>query len=141
MPLFFWFDLSVLARAEILKIFCSYFGRNDDFINLFWDLLTFSKLTRIFVNFRVIFDLFSLIIFYWITLDQISHTWFDWNIVNVLKHIGKMKKNVSKMVFAYFFYQFCYATFMYLPWRKNEHFLLHGTDSKSKCKFISCKDA
>ena len=52
-----------------------------------------------------------------------------------------MKKNVSKMVFAYFFYQFCYATFMYLPWRKNEHFLLHGTDSKSKCKFISCKDA
>ena len=37
-PLFFWFDLSLEARAEILR---SYFGRNDDFINLFWDLLTF----------------------------------------------------------------------------------------------------
>ena len=43
MPLFFWFDLSLEARAEILKIFRSYFGRNDDLINLFWDLLTFSR--------------------------------------------------------------------------------------------------
>ena len=41
MSLFFWFDLSLEARAEILKVFCSYFGRNDDLINLFWDLLTF----------------------------------------------------------------------------------------------------
>ena len=29
-------------RAEILAIFRSFFGRNDDFINLFWDLLTFT---------------------------------------------------------------------------------------------------
>ena len=29
-------------RAEILTIFCSYFGRNDDCINSFWNLLTFS---------------------------------------------------------------------------------------------------
>ena len=28
-------------RAEILTIFGSYFGRNDDFINSFWNLLTF----------------------------------------------------------------------------------------------------
>ena len=28
--------------AEILTIFGSYFGRNDDFINSFWNLLTFS---------------------------------------------------------------------------------------------------
>ena len=31
-------------RAEILTIFCWYFGRNDDFINSFWDLLTFGKI-------------------------------------------------------------------------------------------------
>ena len=30
-------------RAEILTIFGSYFGRNDDFINLFWNLLTFKR--------------------------------------------------------------------------------------------------
>ena len=30
-------------RAEILTIFGSYFGRNDDFINSFWNLLTFRK--------------------------------------------------------------------------------------------------
>ena len=29
-------------RAEILTVFCSYFGRNDNFINSFWNLLTFS---------------------------------------------------------------------------------------------------
>ena len=29
-------------RAEILTIFGSHFGRNDDFINSFWNLLTFS---------------------------------------------------------------------------------------------------
>ena len=45
MPLFFWFDLSLEARAEILKIFRSYFGRNDDFIDLFWELQTFNNLT------------------------------------------------------------------------------------------------
>ena len=31
------------VRAKILAIFCSFFGRNDDFINLFWDLLTFTQ--------------------------------------------------------------------------------------------------
>ena len=29
-------------RAEILTIFGSYFGRNDDFINSYWNLLTFK---------------------------------------------------------------------------------------------------
>ena len=29
--------------AEILKFFCSYFGRNDDFVNSFWNLLTFTE--------------------------------------------------------------------------------------------------
>ena len=33
--------LSSLPSAEILTIFCSYFGRNDDFINSFWNCLTF----------------------------------------------------------------------------------------------------
>ena len=28
-------------RTEILTIFCLYFGRNDDFINSFWNCLTF----------------------------------------------------------------------------------------------------
>ena len=31
-------------RAEILTIFGSYFGRNDDFINSFWNFLTFASL-------------------------------------------------------------------------------------------------
>ena len=34
-------------RAEILTIFGSYFGRNDDFINSFWNLLTFNKCTKL----------------------------------------------------------------------------------------------
>ena len=35
--------LPSLHRAEILTISCSYFGRNDDFINSFWNCLTFSR--------------------------------------------------------------------------------------------------
>ena len=34
--------LTSLHRAEILTIFRSYFGRNDDFINSFWNGLTFK---------------------------------------------------------------------------------------------------
>ena len=34
--------LPSLHRTEILTIFCSYFERNDDFINSFWNCLTFS---------------------------------------------------------------------------------------------------
>ena len=34
--------LPSLHRAEILTIFRLYFGRNDDFINSFWNCLTFS---------------------------------------------------------------------------------------------------
>ena len=30
-------------RAKILTIYSSYFGRNHDFINPFWNLLTFSR--------------------------------------------------------------------------------------------------
>ena len=33
-------------RAEIFTIFGSYFGRNDDFIKSFWNLLTFSFQTK-----------------------------------------------------------------------------------------------
>ena len=33
--------LPSLHRAEILTFFCSYFGRNDDFLNSFWNCLTF----------------------------------------------------------------------------------------------------
>ena len=35
--------LPSLHRAVILRIFCSYFGRNDDFINSFRNCLTFNK--------------------------------------------------------------------------------------------------
>ena len=35
--------LPCVVRAEILTVFCSYFVRNDDFINSFWNQLTFSK--------------------------------------------------------------------------------------------------
>ena len=31
-----------LLRAEILTMFCSYFGRNNDSINSFWNELTFT---------------------------------------------------------------------------------------------------
>ena len=34
--------LPPLHRAEILTIFCLYFGRNDDFINSFWNCLIFN---------------------------------------------------------------------------------------------------
>ena len=43
---------ATLNRAEILTIFLSYFGRNDDFINSFWYLLTFM------IKFFHSFDIF-----------------------------------------------------------------------------------
>ena len=38
-------DAYIVINQEepILAIFRSFFGKNDDFINLFWDLLTFSN--------------------------------------------------------------------------------------------------
>ena len=43
----FWFHGNyynyIIIRACILRIFLSYFGRNDDFINSFWNLLTFTQ--------------------------------------------------------------------------------------------------
>ena len=33
---------ALTTQGRILKKFCSYFGRNDDFINSFWNCLTFS---------------------------------------------------------------------------------------------------
>ena len=42
MPLFFWFDLSLEARAETL---CLFFGRIKDTIICFWDLLTFTSIS------------------------------------------------------------------------------------------------
>ena len=73
--------------------FWSYFQYLLDFWRILMDYIVWgltisfrgfitSKLTRIFVNFRVIHVLLSLILFYWIMLDQISHTWFEWNLVN-----------------------------------------------------------
>ena len=41
------FSQNGTIRAEILTIFGSYFGRNHDFINSFWNLLTFSSMTLI----------------------------------------------------------------------------------------------
>ena len=35
------------VRAEILAIFCLFFGKNDDLIILFWDLLTFRGIMLI----------------------------------------------------------------------------------------------
>ena len=45
---------AVVYRADILTIFRSYFGRNDDFINSFWSLLTF---THIFERLCIFLDL------------------------------------------------------------------------------------
>ena len=44
-----------MARVEILKIFRSCFGRNDDFINLFWDLLTFMYSSVLFPKGEILF--------------------------------------------------------------------------------------
>ena len=38
---------TAVHRAEIRTIFRSYFGRNDDFINSFWNLLTFTMVPQV----------------------------------------------------------------------------------------------
>ena len=40
----FWFEHFLKARAEFLKKIRSFFVRNDDIINSFWNLLTFRQL-------------------------------------------------------------------------------------------------
>ena len=45
------------ARAEIQKYFCSFFGSNEDVINLFWDFLTFSSSQNQLNDFYEYFDL------------------------------------------------------------------------------------
>ena len=47
---------------------------------------------------------------------------------------------VSKMFLCTFLPILLY-NFYVLTKKKNEHFLLHSTDSKSMYRFISCKDA
>ena len=48
-----------IVKAEILTIFHSYFGRNDDFINSFWNLLTFINWTKSLLVISLIFCLFE----------------------------------------------------------------------------------
>ena len=42
MPLFCWFHHFLDSRAEIVKFFRWYFGRNDDTKRTFWNWLTFT---------------------------------------------------------------------------------------------------
>ena len=37
-------NIARIFALTVLAIFRSFFGKNDDFINLFWDLLTFREL-------------------------------------------------------------------------------------------------
>ena len=79
--------LPSLHRAEILTIFCSYFGKNDDFMNPFWNYLTFSiqlwKLIKSGLNFLIRqypwlsnlpqISCFNLLTFSWILHNQCYH--------------------------------------------------------------------
>ena len=63
-----------------------------------------------------------------------------------LKTYGKMKKNISLLgqvskMFLRTFLPILLYNFYVLTKKKNEHFLLQSTDSKSIYRFISCKDA
>ena len=51
--------LPSLYRAEILTIFCLYFGRNDDFINSFWNCLTCWVFIREFWDFLTFINISS----------------------------------------------------------------------------------
>ena len=42
-PLFFWFDIFLEARAEILEKICWFFGRFEETKRTFWNQLTFSS--------------------------------------------------------------------------------------------------
>ena len=57
------------VRAEILAIFCSFFGRNNDLIHLFWDLLTFKTLSG--------FSWYSANIYFYNNADFIADFCFD----------------------------------------------------------------
>ena len=74
----FWFNHFLEARAEIFKIFCSYFGRNDDFINLFWDLLSF-RISK-YSNWKP--SIFNSCLWYFFILNKwISYFGFSWHIL------------------------------------------------------------
>ena len=79
----FWssFQCSHDFRRIWCRNFGSYSGSSRPLSFFFKGFIT-NKLTRIFVSFRVIHVLLSLMLFYRTVLDQISHTWFDWILVN-----------------------------------------------------------
>ena len=64
-------------RAEILAIFRSFFGRNDDFINLFWDLLTFRlQLTSHALYYKIPYSLLE-----WLGFLLIIHSFTHSNVL------------------------------------------------------------
>ena len=75
--------------------FCSYFGRNDDFINLFWNLLTFKQL-RINACFRGRINIPRLLLLGPFKLGQLP------TIYNI--HTFIFRLSCKWGVFDYFFY-------------------------------------
>ena len=64
-------------------------------------------------------DILSLILFFRIALDQISHTWFDWNLANgcSLHEENSMDKLKAAMIFI------VVATYS-SPWKNSKHYSL-----------------
>ena len=101
-------------RAEIPTIFCSYFGRNDDSINLFWNLLTFSLL------------FFSFSFQDKILLLQL---WGHWNSLQYLLE-EKPLWNLILLVGAFWFscrYLFSFSQDLSLIFANIENFCLHNS--------------
>ena len=59
--------LPSVHRVEILAIFCLYLGRKDDFINLFWNILTFTTVHLDLEN-----DLILLLYFFFKNAEKIT---------------------------------------------------------------------
>ena len=68
-------------RAEILTIFGSYFGRNDDFIKSFWNLLTFNGKSYILLYLETRRIMFNVVVFsLWPFNKTIKQTSFGLNL-------------------------------------------------------------
>ena len=103
-----------VLKAEILTIFGSYFGRNDDFLNSFWNSLTFNKDVLLCIKFLSLWG------YYYLRCATAHDFLVLSSVIDSNKYVNSSSK---KSIFLFFRFQNFYLGWVVLLVQQNLEFL------------------
>ena len=106
--------LPCVEGAEILTIFCSYFWRNDDFLNSFWNSLTFNKDMLLCIKFLSLWGC------YYLRCATAHDFTVLSSVIDTNKYVNSSSKN---LIFLFFRFQNFYLGWVVLLVQQNLEFL------------------